>query len=137
MSLPEGRDVGFASGRVSGVEGRNILGVRLPEDEARARFAAGPVVRLGTADGQGRPHVVVVTFVVDGDMVYTAVDQKPKSGRLLSSSGTSRGHVKRLKGQSKMRTTRSPIEIPGNGRFSSGAAYRNRTDDLRITSASL
>src|SRR6478736_3933576 len=83
MSLPEGRDAGFASGRVSGVEGRNILGVRLPEDEARARFAAGPVVRLGTADGEGRPHVVVVTFAVDGDMVYTAVDQKPKSGRPL------------------------------------------------------
>jgi phospholipase C len=39
----------------------------------------------------------------------------------------------RLKGRSKMRTTRSPIEMPGNGRFSSGAAYRNRTDDLRIT----
>ena len=83
MSLPEGRDAGFASGRVSGVEGRNILGVRLPEDEARARYAAGPVVRLGTADGEGRPHVVVVTFAVDGDVVYTAVDQKPKSGRPL------------------------------------------------------
>jgi nitroimidazol reductase NimA-like FMN-containing flavoprotein (pyridoxamine 5'-phosphate oxidase superfamily) len=52
--------------------------VRLPEGEARARFATVPVVRLGTADGQGRPHVVVVTFAVDGDMIYTAVDQKPK-----------------------------------------------------------
>jgi PPOX class probable F420-dependent enzyme len=38
------------------------------------------VVRLGTADGEGRPHVVVVTFAVEGDMIYTAVDQKPKSG---------------------------------------------------------
>ena len=38
-----------------------------------------PVVRLGTADAQGRPHVVVVTFAVDGDMIYTAVDQKPKT----------------------------------------------------------
>src|ERR1700761_6748403 len=83
MSLPERRDAGFASGRVSGVDGRNILGVRLSEDEARARFAAGPVVRLGTADGQGRPHVVVVTFAVDGDMIYTAVDQKPKSTTAL------------------------------------------------------
>jgi hypothetical protein len=42
-----------------------------------------PVVRLGTADGQGRPHVVVVTFAVDGDTIYTAVDQKPKSGSTL------------------------------------------------------
>jgi PPOX class probable F420-dependent enzyme len=53
--------------------------VRLAESEARARFATVPVVRLGTADGQGRPHLVVVTFVVDGDTIYTAVDQKPKS----------------------------------------------------------
>jgi len=53
--------------------------VRLAEDEARARFAAASVARLGTADAQGRPHVVVVTFAVDGDTVYTAVDQKPKS----------------------------------------------------------
>ncbi len=64
-------------------EARNILTVRLAEGEARARFAAVPVVRLGTADGRGRPHIVVVTFAVDGDMVYTAVDQKPKSGSNL------------------------------------------------------
>lgn len=57
--------------------------MRLPEDEARARFAAVPVARLGTADAQGRPHVVVVTFAVDGDTVYTAVDQKPKSSSNL------------------------------------------------------
>jgi PPOX class probable F420-dependent enzyme len=57
--------------------------VRLPESEARARFATVPVVRLGTADGHGRPHVVVATFAVDGDTIYTAVDQKPKSGRTL------------------------------------------------------
>jgi PPOX class probable F420-dependent enzyme len=57
--------------------------MRLPEGEARARFAGVPVVRLGTADAQGRPHVVVVTFAVDGDAIYTAVDQKPKSGTNL------------------------------------------------------
>ena len=53
--------------------------MRLPEGEARARFATVPVVRLGTADGQG----VVVTITVDGDTIYTAVDQKPKSGTIL------------------------------------------------------
>lgn len=42
-----------------------------------------PVARLGTADARGRPHVVVVTFAVAGDVVYTAVDQKPKSGATL------------------------------------------------------
>ena len=62
---------------------RNILTVRIPEGEARARFATVPVARLGTADAQGRPHVVVVTFAVEGDAIYTAVDQKPKSGANL------------------------------------------------------
>jgi len=42
-----------------------------------------PVARLGTADALGQPHVVVVTFAVQGDTVYTAVDQKPKSGTNL------------------------------------------------------
>ena len=65
--------------------------MRLPEDEARARFATVPVARLGTAVGQGRPHVVVTTFVVDGDTIYTAVDQKPKSTTALKQIG--RAHV--------------------------------------------
>jgi PPOX class probable F420-dependent enzyme len=60
-----------------------MLRVRLGEDQARARFGSVPVARLGTADAGGRPHVVVVTFAVDGDRVYTAVDQKPKSGTNL------------------------------------------------------
>jgi PPOX class probable F420-dependent enzyme len=57
--------------------------VRLGEEEARARFGSVPVVRLGTADAGGRPHLVVVTFAVEGDTVFTAVDQKPKSGTNL------------------------------------------------------
>jgi PPOX class probable F420-dependent enzyme len=57
--------------------------VRLAEREARTRFAAEPVARLGTADARGRPHVVVVTFAVEDDTIYTAVDQKPKSGTNL------------------------------------------------------
>jgi len=77
MSLSE---AGVTAGPASGARDRNILGMRLSEAEARARFAGVPVARLGTADAQGRPHVVVVTFAVEGDTVYTAVDQKPKSG---------------------------------------------------------
>jgi PPOX class probable F420-dependent enzyme len=57
--------------------------MRLSVAEARVRFATAPVARLGTADALGRPHVVVVTFAVQGDTVYTAVDQKPKSGTNL------------------------------------------------------
>ncbi|MGI8333151.1 TIGR03668 family PPOX class F420-dependent oxidoreductase [Actinomadura scrupuli] len=55
----------------------------LTQDQARARLAAAPVVRLATADLGGRPHLVAVTFAVDGDLLYSAVDHKPKRSRDL------------------------------------------------------
>jgi PPOX class probable F420-dependent enzyme len=51
--------------------------------QARRRFAAARVARLATADAAGRPHIVPVTFAVDGDVVYSAVDAKPKRGTAL------------------------------------------------------
>ncbi|MQA94245.1 MAG: TIGR03668 family PPOX class F420-dependent oxidoreductase, partial [Streptosporangiales bacterium] len=57
--------------------------MRLEEAEARRRLGARRVVRLATADAAGRPHLVVVTFALDGDRLFTAVDQKPKSTRDL------------------------------------------------------
>ncbi len=47
-------------------------------DEARARFAAARVARLATAGADGRPHLVPVVFAVSGDIIYSAVDAKPK-----------------------------------------------------------
>jgi PPOX class probable F420-dependent enzyme len=47
-------------------------------EEARARFAAGRVARLATADAAGQPHLVPIVFAVAGDTVYHAVDAKPK-----------------------------------------------------------
>jgi PPOX class probable F420-dependent enzyme len=52
--------------------------MRMTEDEARSRLAAARVARLATADDRGRPHVVPVTFDVDGDSVVIVVDAKPK-----------------------------------------------------------
>jgi PPOX class probable F420-dependent enzyme len=46
--------------------------------EARARFAAARVARLATADAQGVPHLVPIVFAVEADVVYSAVDAKPK-----------------------------------------------------------
>jgi PPOX class probable F420-dependent enzyme len=51
--------------------------------EARERFSAARVARLATADSDGRPHLVPVTFAVDDDTVFMAVDQKPKRTRAL------------------------------------------------------
>jgi PPOX class probable F420-dependent enzyme len=46
--------------------------------EARALFASARVARLATVDAEGRPHLVAITFAVDGDEIVTAVDHKPK-----------------------------------------------------------
>ncbi|MGQ0777908.1 MAG: TIGR03668 family PPOX class F420-dependent oxidoreductase [Pseudonocardiales bacterium] len=57
--------------------------MKLGGDEARRRFAKIPVVRLATADDVGRPHVVATTFVVANDLIFSAVDSKPKQSRNL------------------------------------------------------
>ncbi len=46
--------------------------------EARNRFAASRVARLATVDEQGRPHLVPIVFVVEGEIIYHVVDAKPK-----------------------------------------------------------
>ena len=52
----------------------------LPEDEARRRLAAARVGTLGTVRADGRPHVVPIVFAVEGDLIYSIADPKPKSG---------------------------------------------------------
>ena len=47
-------------------------------ERARERFAAARVARLATADAAGVPHLVPIVFAVAGDVVYSAVDAKPK-----------------------------------------------------------
>jgi PPOX class probable F420-dependent enzyme len=46
--------------------------------EARSRLATARVGRLATVDADGRPHLVPIVFVLDGDTLYSAVDAKPK-----------------------------------------------------------
>jgi len=45
--------------------------------------AAARVARLATVGRDGRPHVVPICFVLDGETLYTAVDEKPKRTRRL------------------------------------------------------
>jgi PPOX class probable F420-dependent enzyme len=56
----------------------------LGPDDARARFAAARVARLGTVTPSGAPHLVPVVFAVADDRVLIAVDQKPKTTRALA-----------------------------------------------------
>jgi len=46
--------------------------------EARGLFAQARVARLATVGASGRPHLVPIVFALDGDVVYSAVDAKPK-----------------------------------------------------------
>lgn len=36
------------------------------------------MARLASVDLEGRPHLVPICFVLDGDTIYSAVDKKPK-----------------------------------------------------------
>jgi PPOX class probable F420-dependent enzyme len=41
------------------------------------------VARMATVGRDGRPHVVPICFALEGDTLYTAVDEKPKRTREL------------------------------------------------------
>jgi PPOX class probable F420-dependent enzyme len=53
------------------------------ELELRRRFTSSPVARLATVRPDGRPHIVPVVFVLAGNMIFTAVDAKPKRSSRL------------------------------------------------------
>lgn len=53
--------------------------VRLDERDARQLLGGARVARLATVTPDGRPHIVPVTFALDGDRLYSAVDAKPKT----------------------------------------------------------
>ena len=53
--------------------------MRLSEGDARARLTAARVATLATIGDDGYPHLVPITFAVEGDLIYTAVDYKPKT----------------------------------------------------------
>ncbi|WP_280508340.1 TIGR03668 family PPOX class F420-dependent oxidoreductase [Nocardia flavorosea] len=55
----------------------------MDERQARERFAAARVARLATVTPEGSPHIVPIVFAVAGDIIYTAVDAKPKSTTAL------------------------------------------------------
>jgi PPOX class probable F420-dependent enzyme len=59
------------------------------EFDPKLRFAQSPVARLATSSPDGKPHLVPVVFAVSADssdhhdVVYTAIDAKPKSTQRL------------------------------------------------------
>ena len=53
--------------------------VNLSTQDARSLLAMADVARLATVSETGQPHLVPVTFAVDGDHLYVAIDHKPKT----------------------------------------------------------
>jgi len=51
--------------------------------EPQARFATAAVARMATVTPDGRPHLVPIVFVVADEVIYTAIDSKPKSSLRL------------------------------------------------------
>jgi PPOX class probable F420-dependent enzyme len=51
--------------------------------EPGGRLSAARVARLATIDPDGRPHLVPIVFALDGGVLYSAVDRKPKRSRRL------------------------------------------------------
>lgn len=65
--------------------------------ESRDRVSAARVARLATVDADGNPHLVPVCFALalalaDGDVVYSAVDDKPKRTHDLARLANVRAH---------------------------------------------
>ena len=50
----------------------------MAESAVEARLRMARVARLATRDAEGWPHVVPVCFVYHREVLYTALDQKPK-----------------------------------------------------------
>ena len=49
------------------------------DPELRGRAVRAPAARLATLRPDGHPHIVPITFALDGDTIVTAVDHKPKT----------------------------------------------------------
>src|SRR5207247_2020900 len=55
----------------------------MTEEVMRERVAAARVGRLATVGTGGLPHLVPFCFAAEGDVLYSAVDSKPKRTRRL------------------------------------------------------
>lgn len=69
-----------------------VVGVVADSMELRARVAAMRVARLATTEVGRDPHLVPICFVLEGDVLYSAVDEKPKRSKRLKRLANIREH---------------------------------------------
>jgi PPOX class probable F420-dependent enzyme len=53
------------------------------QEQMRERVESARVARLATVGAAGRPHLVPICFALQGEMLYSAVDEKPKRTKRL------------------------------------------------------
>jgi PPOX class probable F420-dependent enzyme len=58
------------------VYGQNWSAVK--DEEIWRRVASESVAHMASSDSDGKPHIVPITFVIEGKVLYFAVDAKPK-----------------------------------------------------------
>jgi PPOX class probable F420-dependent enzyme len=63
-------------------------------EEMRERVRDARVGRLATVGTDGRPHLVPICFALDGEVLYSAVDEKPKRSQRLKRLENIRSHPK-------------------------------------------
>jgi PPOX class probable F420-dependent enzyme len=57
--------------------------MRLSQPAMRRLASGARVATIATVDPDGRPNLVPIVFVLDGDTLYSSVDAKPKAGPRL------------------------------------------------------
>lgn len=57
--------------------------MNLTPEQARQRLQAARVTHLATASAEAVPHLVPITFALDGDHLYFPIDHKPKKSTAL------------------------------------------------------
>jgi PPOX class probable F420-dependent enzyme len=62
------------------------------EENMRERVAAARVGRLATLGAERRPHLVPICFALEGETLYSAVDEKPKRSKRLKRLKNIRRH---------------------------------------------
>jgi PPOX class probable F420-dependent enzyme len=55
----------------------------MDREQMRERVGNARVARLATLGAQGRPHLVPICFALDGETLYSAIDEKPKRSKRL------------------------------------------------------
>src|SRR5918996_3601601 len=62
----------------------------------RRLVAGSRVARMATIDPDGRPHLVPLVFAMDGDTLYSSIDDKPKSTHRVRRLGNIRANPDRV-----------------------------------------